>query len=79
MALEKPSQSVLALEKALRSVLGKASRSVLAMGKALESVLALGKASRSEGGSVRVPRRSELLRRDRIAVLHCRPRRRRRC
>jgi len=75
------SESVLALGKASRSLLAlrKASRSVSVLEKASRSLLALGKASQSERGSARVPRRSELLRSGRIAVLYCRARRRRRC
>ncbi len=71
------SESELAFE--LVSALELALGSVSTLVSALESMLALGKASRSEGESSRVLRRSELLRRDRIAVLYCRHCRRRRC
>ena len=70
-------ESVLMLESVLASVLALALESVLTL--ASESRLALGKVSQSEGESSRMPRRSELLRRDRIAVLYCRSRRRLRC
>ena len=69
------SEMAFELVLALESVLG----SVSTLVSALESTLALGKASRSEEGSSRALRRSELLRRDRIAALYCRHCRRRRC
>ena len=73
------SVSVLAFELVLAWESEMALGSVSTLVSALESTLALGKASRSEEGSSRALRRSELLRRDRIAVLYCRHCRRRRC